>query len=171
DDMTYTHLQLRSGYSLMSSTFTIEKLVKRAWELDYDALALTDDHVLYGAITFYQTCQKYGIKPILGMVTWVEEEQGVPASCVLLAKNNAGYRNLIRLSTYLQQNQMKTIAFNDLAPYVSHFVGILPANNLVLSSFLFEKTFTKVDEYFYRLMCVCVEDDVVVCIIDIQLSG
>lgn len=157
--MTYTHLQLRSGYSLMSSTITIEKLVKRAWELDYDALALTDDHVLYGAITFYQTCQKYGIKPILGMVTWVEEEQGVPASCVLLAKNNAGYRNLIRLSTYLQQNQMKTIAFNDLAPYVSHVVGILPANNSVLASLLVEKPFTKVDAYVQRWMRVFGEDD------------
>src|SRR5699024_5278221 len=135
------------------------KLVKRARELDYDALALTDDHVLYGAITFYQTCQKYGIKPILGMVTWVEEEQSVPASSVLLATNNAWYRNLIRLITYLQHNKMKSIAFNDLALYVSHVVGILPANNSVLASLLVEKPFTKVDAYVQRWMRVFGEDD------------
>ena len=50
--MSFTHLQVKSGYSLMNSTITIPKLVERAHELNFDALALTDEGVLYGAIPF-----------------------------------------------------------------------------------------------------------------------
>src|SRR5699024_5498903 len=59
----------------------------------------------------------------------------------------------------LEQNQMKTIAFNDLAQYVSHVVGMLPANNSVLASLVVEKPFTTVDAYVQGWMRVFGEDD------------
>src|SRR5690625_5706213 len=63
--MSFTHLQVRSGYSLFKSTMTIDKLIQRAQALDFTSLALTDEEVLYGAIPFYKACKKNGIKPLL----------------------------------------------------------------------------------------------------------
>ena len=66
--MSFTHLQVRSGYSFFNSTITIEKLVKRAKELEFKSIALTDEEVLYGVIPFYKHVTASGIKPIIGMV-------------------------------------------------------------------------------------------------------
>lgn len=101
--MTFTHLQVRSGYSFYESTMTVDKLVARAKQLNSSALALTDEGVLYGAISFYQTCKRNGIKPLIGMQVTVEiEELQHSVSAVLLAQNNEGYQNLIALSTSIQ---------------------------------------------------------------------
>src|SRR5699024_2493171 len=99
--MSFTHLQVRSGYSLMESTITIDQLVKKASDLQFQSLALTDEHVLYGAIKFYKACLAYNIKPIIGMIITVINDDQNEESCILLAKNNTGYKNLIRLSTRL----------------------------------------------------------------------
>lgn len=72
-----------------------------------DAVALTDNGVLYGAIEFYQACQKDGIKPIIGLDAFMAQGSRIkpdpkgkkPWRLVLLAKNNIGYKNLIKLST------------------------------------------------------------------------
>ncbi|HEY4601081.1 MAG TPA: DNA polymerase III subunit alpha [Cerasibacillus sp.] len=122
----YTHLQIRSGYSLMNSTVSIEALVKQAKALNMRALVLTDEHVLYGAIPFYKACQNAGIKPILGMIIHVQNnEQTEP--CILLAKNKHGYKQLIQLSTYIQIQERKTIDKEMLKQYTADLIGILPA--------------------------------------------
>ncbi|AXI09675.1 DNA polymerase III subunit alpha [Oceanobacillus zhaokaii] len=138
--MSYTHLQVRSGYSLMDSTITIEKLVNRSKELRFSAIALTDENVLYGAIPFYKACVKAGIKPIIGMITKVmigEEENEI----VLLAKNNQGYKALVKLSTNLQLGQEHTIDFKDLHTYTEHLICILPVVNQTLEGLLLDHPF------------------------------
>ncbi|HEY9841895.1 MAG TPA: PHP domain-containing protein, partial [Candidatus Obscuribacterales bacterium] len=62
----FVHLNVHSQYSLLDSTVRINELVARAKELQMPALALTDNGVLYGALDFYKTCRKNGLKPILG---------------------------------------------------------------------------------------------------------
>lgn len=106
--MSFTHLQMRSGFSFFNSTIQIEAIVKRAKELNYDALALTDEGVLYAAIPFYKACMKAGIKPIIGLIVPVSfGEQTV--SSILLAKNNVGYKELIHISTQLQLGNATTL--------------------------------------------------------------
>src|SRR5699024_12200686 len=85
--MSFTHLQVRSGYSLMNSTLTIEKLVKRAKELNFKAIALTDENVLYGAIPFFQACKSNGLKPIIGMLTTVVSLNQEKDQCILDRKS------------------------------------------------------------------------------------
>ena len=100
--MSFTHLQVRSGYSFFKSTITIDSLIKQAQALNFTSLALTDEAVLYGAISFYQACKKHGIKPILGLVVPYKLNELEAVSCILLAKNNEGYRQLIEISTKIQ---------------------------------------------------------------------
>src|SRR5690625_4110317 len=100
--LSFTHLQVRSGYSFFHSTITIDKLVERAYELGFRSLALTDENVLYGAISFYNACKNRNIKPILGMVVSIQEDKD-RFPIVLLAKNNEGYRQLMLLSSLIQQ--------------------------------------------------------------------
>jgi len=105
---TFTHLHTHSHYSLLNAVPKLKPLVARAKELGMDTLALTDNGNLYGAIEFYQACEKEDIKPIIGVDAYVaarsrhDREPGVDNRrfrLVLLAENNDGYQNLIKLVT------------------------------------------------------------------------
>ncbi|WP_461201296.1 DNA polymerase III subunit alpha [Anoxybacillus sp. TBDG-1] len=122
--MSFIHLQVRSGYSLLSSTVKIEELVTRARDLQFPAIALTDENVLYGTISFYEMCQAHGIKPIIGMIATVTDEHGYIDQLVLLAKNNDGYRQLVHIATAVQLNDGKGISLCDLSRYTSELIGM-----------------------------------------------
>lgn len=127
--MSFTHLQVKSGYSLMESTITIDKLVKKAVDHHFHALALTDDQVLYGAIPFYKACMKQGIKPIIGMNVHISDDNLGETNCILLAKNKQGYKSLVKLSTDIQTSTGKMLEFNQLNKYTQDLIGILPVNH------------------------------------------
>ncbi len=105
----FVHLHVHSHYSLLSALPRIPELVKAAKAEEMSALALTDNGNLYGVIEFYKACKKADIKPILGVDFYLsartrhDKESGIDSRrkrLVLLAKNDAGYKNLIRLVTY-----------------------------------------------------------------------
>ncbi len=104
----FVHLHVHSHYSLLDGLPKIEALVSAAKDQGAEALALTDHGSLYGAIEFFQACQKAGIKPIIGVEAYVAplghknkrakvDEQN--HHVILLARDLTGYRNLIRLVT------------------------------------------------------------------------
>ena len=107
--MRFTHLHTHTHYSLLDGLTRIDELVARVKELGMDSVAITDHGVLYGAIEFYQKCKKAEIKPIIGMEAYIAENMydKRPGSeskwgyhhLVLLAENNAGYKNIIKLTT------------------------------------------------------------------------
>lgn len=89
-----------SEYSLLQSTNRVDELVQAAKEAGYTALSLTDRHVLYGAVPFFQSCRKAGLKPLLGLEVTVRlDEEIIPVRVV--AKNEEGYRQLVAHSTSL----------------------------------------------------------------------
>lgn len=146
--MSFTHLQVKSGYSLMQSTITIDKLVKKAADHQFRALALTDDQVLYGAIPFYKACKENGIKPIIGMTICVSDDDQGDSTCILLAKNNQGYQHLMQLSTHIQTSENKNSTFAQLNNYTQDVIGIYPAKNMTNQ---FEnQSFEQIDEYIKR---------------------
>lgn len=73
-------IQVISSYSLLQSSLTLESYVKTAQELGYSALALTDINVMYGALHFYQLCQKYHIKPLVGLTLQLNDTTHTPVS-------------------------------------------------------------------------------------------
>jgi DNA polymerase III subunit alpha len=107
----FVHLHLHSEYSLLDGACRLDKLMEKAHELKFPAISLTDHGVLYGAIDFYQAARDKGIKPILGCEVYVapgsRHEKKATAGgsrdvyhhLVLLAKDEAGYKNLIKLVT------------------------------------------------------------------------
>lgn len=106
--MKFTHLHTHSHYSLLDGLSKVKDMVKLAKEHGMTAIALTDHGVMYGAIDFYTTCVKNGIKPIIGCEVYVanrsrlQKEPNVDNKryhLTLLAKDNTGYHNLIKLTT------------------------------------------------------------------------
>ena len=104
----FIHLHTHSHYSLLNALPKIPELVKEAKKYGMEALALTDNANMYGAIEFYKTCQKEGIKPIIGADMYVaartrtDKQGGVDnrrSRLILLARDLAGYKNLIKLVT------------------------------------------------------------------------
>jgi DNA polymerase-3 subunit alpha len=102
----FIHLHNHSHYSLLDGLTKIDDLVKAAVTDGAPAIALTDHGVLYGAIEFYQKCKKAGIKPIIGVEAYLApnsrfdkntREDARSFHLVLLAENNIGYKNLIKL--------------------------------------------------------------------------
>ncbi|GAA0600938.1 DNA polymerase III subunit alpha [Virgibacillus siamensis] len=145
--MSFTHLQVRSGYSIMNSMITINKLAEKIAELDMDAVALTDEHVLYGTVQFYQACRAKGIKPIIGMTVRVGISEDDAATCILLAKNNRGYKNLTKISTHIRLAEMDSIAKSEFEPYTDDLICILPVMDGKLESLLVNETHEQVQNY------------------------
>src|SRR5579862_895662 len=102
----FVHLHLHSEYSLLDGACKIDDLVQKAVDLNMPAIGLTDHGVMYGSMEFYAKCKKAGVKPIVGCEVYVatrarqqRENYKLDGShhLVLLAKNETGYKNLIKL--------------------------------------------------------------------------
>ncbi|RDU36213.1 DNA polymerase III subunit alpha [Neobacillus piezotolerans] len=126
--MSFIHLHTYSAYSLLTSTASIPSLVAAASKKGFKAIALTDRNVLYGAIEFYKECKKRGIAPILGLTADVlsEREERVAFPLVLLAKNNAGFRNLLKISSAIQTKSRDGIPLKWLRHYAAGLIAITP---------------------------------------------
>lgn len=106
--MKFTHLHTHTHYSLLDGLSKIDDLVARVKELGMDSCAITDHGVLYGAVEFYKKAKAAGIKPIIGCEIYVsknsmhEKRAGIDDEryhLVLLAKNQTGYQNLLKIVT------------------------------------------------------------------------
>lgn len=102
--MSFTHLHLHTSYSLLDGAGRIKDMVARAKELGQEAIAITDHGVMYGAVEFFTTCLKTGIKPIIGSEIYVVDGSRFdrPANeeryhLILLCENDKGYKNLIKI--------------------------------------------------------------------------
>ncbi|MFC7680998.1 DNA polymerase III subunit alpha [Paenibacillus sp. GCM10028914] len=131
---TFVHLHVHSEYSLLDGAARIEELVREAAALGMKSLALTDHGVMYGAIPFYKSCRSHGIKPIIGCEAYItagsRKERGSRKDqpiyhLILLAKNETGYRNLMKLCSigHLEGYHYKPRI--DMEALAAHHEGII----------------------------------------------
>ena len=105
--MAFAHLHVHTEYSLLDGSNKIKEYVKRVKELGMDSAAITDHGVMYGVIDFYRAAKEAGIKPILGCEVYVAPNSRFDKELtggddryyhlVLLAENNTGYANLMKI--------------------------------------------------------------------------
>lgn len=105
--MAFTHLHVHTEYSLLDGSSKIKELTARVKELGMDSIAITDHGVMYGVIDFYKAAKEAGIKPIIGCEVYVTpgsrfDRDNVSGEdryyhLVLLAENNQGYQNLMKI--------------------------------------------------------------------------
>ena len=105
--IVFTHLHTHTEYSMLDGISRVPDLVNRTRELGMDAMSITDHGSLYGVVDFYSECKDAGIKPIIGCEFYVAHgsrhdrtpNERTANHLVLIAKDNAGYRNLLQLVT------------------------------------------------------------------------
>ena len=102
----FAHLHVHSEYSLLDGACKIEELARLAAEFDQPALGLTDHGVMNGAVELHNACASHGVKPIVGCEIYLVDDHTAPAReraernhLTLLAADDDGYRNLVKLSS------------------------------------------------------------------------
>lgn len=109
--MSFVHLHVHSEYSLLDGLSKVDKLVERAKSMDMPALALTDHGAMFGSIEFYRAAKKAGVKPIIGMESYMAARSMTDRDpqfdsrsfhLLLLAENDVGYRNLLEIASASQ---------------------------------------------------------------------
>ena len=124
--MQFVNLYLETEYTLLGSSVKLDELMDYATSKGIDTLAITDLDNMHGVIKFYQKCTKNNIKPIIGMHLTLESKFNYYNSVLLYAKNNNGYKNLLKLST--MRKLSKEIYITDIYKYLSDIVVVLPSS-------------------------------------------
>ncbi|MEH7114628.1 DNA polymerase III subunit alpha [Neobacillus niacini] len=126
--MSFIHLHVYSAFSLLTSTASVNELIVNAKKKGFKAIALTDRNVMYGTIEFYKLCIKNGIQPIIGLTVDVESENEKENSypLVLLAENEIGFKNLLKISSAVQTKADNGIPFKWLKHYSDGLIAISP---------------------------------------------
>ncbi len=111
--MSFVHLHTHTVYSLLDGFSNIKKLVKRAKELEMPALAITDHGTMFGVVEFYNAAREAGIKPIIGVETYMAARRmsdrdskldKKSSHLLLLAENETGYKNLLKITSAAQMD-------------------------------------------------------------------
>jgi DNA polymerase III subunit alpha len=109
-EQPFVHLHVHTEYSLLDGLSKIDKLVAHAKDLGMQHLAITDHGAMFGVVNFYRACNKAGIKPIIGMEGYLakqdmrvhDQTERQPYHLLLLARNQTGYRNLLKIASAAQ---------------------------------------------------------------------
>lgn len=117
------HLNIHSAYDLLNSSLKISDAVSKATKEGYSALAITDMNVLYAYPQFYDACVKANIKPIFGMTIWLTDGL-TTTETVLLARNNQGLTDLLKLSSAVKMKERTETTIEWLQKYAADLVII-----------------------------------------------
>src|SRR5262249_27982273 len=106
----FVHLHVHTEYSLLDGLSKVDKLVAHAKELGMTSLAISDHGAMHGVVSFYRACKNVGLKPIIGMEGYLakkdmrihDQTEKSPYHLLLLARNETGYKNLLKIASAAQ---------------------------------------------------------------------
>lgn len=157
----FGHLQVLSSFSFQNSTILIPHLVEEAKNKNIQALALTDKNNMFGAMEFSEHCLAHGIKPIFGMEASVNID-GEVYPFVLLAIDDHGYFDLVKINTHINISEKRSIDLEELSKYYQHLYIIsasyesiierLVAKEMEEEAVRYLKLFQKLFQHHYYIM-------------------
>ena len=125
--MNLTHLFMESHYSMNGSNISFPSLIRKAKELGFSSLALTDQK-MHGVIDFYKSCMKENINPIIGLQIPIEGTiKDSKNLCLLYAKNNKGYQNLLKISSLESYNDV--VSLSEIKEHKEGIISIYISDN------------------------------------------
>ncbi len=152
-DKLQAQLQMMSSFSLLHSPAKLTELIDQSKARGYTAIALTDLNNLYGSIDFYKYAKKIGIKPIIGLTIEIagiiETDNTYPL--LLLAQNDKGYKNLIKISSRIMSTK-EPVHIDDLRDVLNGLFVITPASDAEILK-------TDLSAYFEQLKALVQADD------------
>ena len=167
----FVHLHTHTEYSLLDGACRIKELVAKAKKYKMPALAITDHGVMYGVIQFYKEAIRQGVKPIIGCEVYVApnsrfdkstQRKETPYHLILLAKNNEGYKNLIKLVTlsYLEGFYYKPrIDKKILKEYSKGLIGLSACLKGEIPYYILQNNLNKVKEVAIDFVSIFGEDN------------
>lgn len=163
----FGHLVVKSAYSFQNSTILIPDLIKEAKAKGLEALALTDQDNMYGTFEFYEACKKAGIKPILGVEASIAIHHEI-YPFTLLAKDDHGYFDLVRIVSDINLSENHSLPIRDLARYSQHLVILLASDQGIVQRLILKEMEKEAEKYlrFFKEIF----DSLYVCIADHHLA-
>ncbi|GEA90594.1 DNA polymerase III subunit alpha [Leuconostoc mesenteroides] len=147
----YAPLQILSSYSLLKNPNTIEQIVQTAKTRGYEAIALADVNVMYGAIDWFRQTKKHGIKPLFGLTLMVNGLVNTATlfPVVLLAENQVGYQNLMWLSSAKMTSQ-GDFQWETMVKYLDGINIVFPTDSELVQ--LISSGYEEVNNYWHQLL-------------------
>ena len=155
-NIPFIHLRCHSQYSILKALPKIKNLINKAVDFNFPSLALTDYNNMYGALEFYTKAKEKNIKPILGVefdfIT--EENPKKKYKLILLAKNNLGYKNLLKIVSEVNLKHEKNLHLDKdilkefLKGDESGIIALSGGDEANLNEYLIKKNFEKAKEIF-----------------------
>ena len=148
--MEFTHLQVRSAYSLLTSSIKIADYINLATSRDLKSLALVEDGTMHSAIKFYKACQLAGIKPIIGIRLNIKVDE-FKDDWTLIAKNNKGYQALLKLASAAALEDGE-VTIEDIITYSSDVIVITSGEQGFLVSLIEQRQQEYLTQYYEQYL-------------------
>ncbi|MBX9703794.1 MAG: DNA polymerase III subunit alpha, partial [Silvanigrellaceae bacterium] len=177
----FVHLHIHSEYSLLDGSIKVKKLVKELTKRHFSAAALTDHDGMHGILEFYLACQSEKLKGIIGYEVNIEHftspQKKETAHLVLLAENNQGYANLIKLCTIANTTGLNrgypgstSITWNELEQYSQGLICLTSCLKGELSQLVLNKQVQEAHSFIEQLIKVFSRDHVFIELIDNNIN-
>lgn len=151
DNMKFVNLYLQTEYSLLASTLKINSLIHKAKELGYEALGIADHNTMHGVVKFYSKCIDNGIKPIIGLHLDLVSDYSYINSVLLYAKNNSGYKNLLKISS-IKNTTNRNLKIEDIYQYLEDLIVVIPNEEHELIKSYLEGSFENFNHILYKYL-------------------
>ncbi len=155
--LSFVHLRVRSSYSLLESTVFIDDLVKKCVQESFSAVALTDGGNLFGSLEFSVSASAKKIQPIIGEIFGFDAEltdDKVLDEILVLAKNQVGYNNLLKLSSEyytLSNGKERCISFAQLKNYAEGLIVLTSWDKGTVGRLILERRFDQAENFLLKL--------------------
>ncbi len=139
----------QTEFNLLKNAIHLKDYLLKAKEEAFSFLSITDSN-LYGCYKFYNACLEANIQPIIGLEITFLDEDGKDSKILAYAKNQKGYSNLLKISTFLNTNSLPT-GIDFLLPYADYISFIMVFNDSILNRYYRSRSFQEMKEYLLKM--------------------